>query len=279
MNKCIRYKNPSFVNLDEFDDFPSKEHLSKYDDLVAEVFPVDQPAHAKKHTANLNETVKRMHGGDELYVGVTIARPGRHTYIVKYDDKVETADSPEKSGKDKFSLHRCIIQAREETIPPFVKEGKSHIAQRTFKKETSVFKDWRDDREHTFDTCFKYDVAHWKVHRLIKNVEDYTACEEILRENFARLKKIFIVQASRSGFPTINWINSADFIRDCNCLDGNVVQTTVDRLFIATNQELEKSDENPANALERYEFLEFLTRIAEKKFKETKICKTYSESL
>ena len=217
-----------------------------------------------------------------------MARPGRHTYVVKYADQPgagavvvhdERTGSPVPSPEEQFSLHRCIIQAREETIPPYVKEGKSHVQQRVFKKETSVFRDWREDRGHMYDSCFKADTSHWKVHRLIKNVEDYTACEELLRANFARLKKIFIVQASKSGFPTINWISSADFIRDCQCLDSNVVQTTVDRLFIATNQELEKSEENPANALERYEFLEFLARIAEKKFKEPKICATYVESL
>jgi hypothetical protein len=160
-----------------------------------------------------------------------------------------------------------------------VKAAKSHIQQRVFKKETSVFREWREDTESMFSSCFASDTSHWKVQRLIKNPDDFLACEALLRKHFARLKKIFIVQASKSGFPTINWINSADFIRDCNCLDSNVIQTTVDRLFIATNQELEKSEENPANALERYEFMEFLARIAEKKFKEPKICKTYTEAV
>jgi len=153
------------------------------------------------------------------------------------------------------------------------------MQQRVFKKETSVFREWREDTESMFSSCFASDTSHWKVQRLIKNPDDFLAVEALLRKHFARLKKIFIVQASKSGFPTINWINSADFIRDCNVLDGNVIQTTVDRLFIATNQELEKSEENPANALERYEFMEFVTRIAEKKFKEPKICKTYEEAV
>jgi hypothetical protein len=37
---------------------------------------------------------------------------------------------------------------------------------------------------------------------------------------------------------------------------------TIDRLFIATNVELEEVDENPDRALCRYEFFEVLARIA-----------------
>lgn len=38
--------------------------------------------------------------------------------------------------------------------------------------------------------------------------------------------------------------------------------STIDRIFIATNVELEKNDDNPDKALQRFEFYEILVRIA-----------------
>ncbi len=38
--------------------------------------------------------------------------------------------------------------------------------------------------------------------------------------------------------------------------------STIDRLFIATNVELEEIEENPDRALCRYEFFEILVRLA-----------------
>lgn len=54
---------------------------------------------------------------------------------------------------------------------------------------------------------------------------------------------------------------------------------TIDRLFISTNVELEANDENPDKALCRYEFLEIMVRLANSKFRETGITKTYAEGL
>jgi len=93
------------------------------------------------------------------------------------------------------------------------------------------------------------------------------------------LKKIFMTQACKSGFPCISWIDFSNFCEQCHIYDKNVVFATIDRIFIATNVELEKIDDNPDKALCRYEFLEILCRIANAKFKETGICGSHSESL
>ena len=86
---------------------------------------------------NINELLLDMKDAGDLYVGVTIARPGRHTYIVKYKEdpkdqeehikaealarkftSIDTigaklmeshqdADGEEDQGM--FSMHRCLI--------------------------------------------------------------------------------------------------------------------------------------------------------------------------
>ena len=98
-------------------------------------------------------------------------------------------------------------------------------------------------------------------------------------DNIAKLKDIFISLACKSMFPNISWIDFSVFTDSCKILDKNVVLSTIDRLFIATNVELEQVSENPDKALCRYEFFEILVRVANAKFKETGIVNTHSEAL
>lgn len=58
-----------------------------------------------------------------------------------------------------------------------------------------------------------------------------------------------------------------------------MVLATIDRLFIATNVELEQISENPDKALCRYEFFEILVRVANAKYKESGIVATHSDAL
>lgn len=71
-----------------------------------------------------------------------------------------------------------------------------------------------------------------------------------------------MTQVSRSSFPNISWIDFSNFCDKCKIFDKNVVIATIDRIFIATNVELEKMDDNPDKALCRFEFFEILVRIA-----------------
>ena len=76
------------------------------------------------------------------------------------------------------------------------------------------------------------------------------------------LKDIYISLISVSNFPNINWLEFSNFIKSIQIIDSITNLSTIDRLFIATNVELEAIDENPDRALCRYEFFEILIRIA-----------------
>jgi hypothetical protein len=76
------------------------------------------------------------------------------------------------------------------------------------------------------------------------------------------LKKIFITEISKGSFPNISWIDYSNFCERCKILDKHVVLATIDRIFIATNVELEKMENNPDKALCRFEFYEILVRLA-----------------
>lgn len=53
----------------------------------------------------------------------------------------------------------------------------------------------------------------------------------------------------------------------------------IDRIFIATNVELEDQDANDDRSLCRFEFFEILVRIARTKYLESQICKTIPEAV
>lgn len=43
---------------------------------------------------------------------------------------------------------------------------------RQFRKETSVFKDWREDTKASLKKMFDFDVSAWKVPRFVKSTDD-----------------------------------------------------------------------------------------------------------
>jgi hypothetical protein len=127
------------------------------------------------------------------------------------------------------------------------------------------------------------DAKWWKLARFIKDDGDRDRVEKVIAKHYQRLKKIFTSFIAQSSFPNISWIDFGNFCERCRIIDGKgVTLATVDRAFIAANvavDGMKLSEENPTNALSRFEFLEILVRLAQSKFKETGICATYEESM
>lgn len=71
-----------------------------------------------------------------------------------------------------------------------------------------------------------------------------------------------MTEVCNSAFPNMGWIDFSNYCEKCKIFDKNVNIATIDRVFIATNVELEKNEDNPDKALQRYEFYEILVRIA-----------------
>jgi len=81
-----------------------------------------------------------------------------------------------------YSFHRCVVQARQDEIPPFAKIPKSHVHVRTFNKQIapSVFREWREDTSATLADAFRADKENWKLNRFIKDPDDVTASAALL---------------------------------------------------------------------------------------------------
>jgi len=154
--------------------------------------------------------------------------------------------------------------------------------QREFKHETSCFKDWKFDSESVLEKCLEHDFTFWKAARFCKDPDELTRVKKIIKENFKEIKEIYHYLISKSSYPAIGW---QDFTNWCFQIkvvpDDKVPLATIDRAFVAANVELEKipGNVNPDNALNRYEFVEIIVRLAKAKYIDTGNTKSYSEAL
>jgi hypothetical protein len=151
-----------------------------------------------------------------------------------------------------------------------------------FKKEHSVFNLWKEDTKSKLQACLRHDFENWKLQRFVKDPDEQRRVEEIITKNFAGIKSVFHFEISKSLFPCISWIDFTNFCISCKVPDNECVLATLDRLFIATNVIVagqSAADENPDNALCRFEFLEIMVRLANAKYRETGKAPSYSEAL
>lgn len=55
--------------------------------------------------------------------------------------------------------------------------------------------------------------------RFIKDEKDLAEVEKILKKSYGKIKRIFLSEASRSGFPTIKGLAYADYCQSCEVVD------------------------------------------------------------
>ncbi len=100
-----------------------------------------------------------------------------------------------------------------------MKPSKTKTVERRFKKDASVFKDWREDNPYILSRSAELDKREWKAPRFIKDPEEVDRCWEVIQKNFARLKDIFITLACRSNFPSITNLDFTAFCDQCKIID------------------------------------------------------------
>ena len=74
------------------------------------------------------------------------------------------------SPRENYYLSTCIAQFRNEEIPFFKKTFYKRIVVRTFRKETSVFAQWKFDKPETVKAVLEHDFYYWKCNRFIKDM-------------------------------------------------------------------------------------------------------------
>jgi hypothetical protein len=111
----------------------------------------------------------------------------------------------------------------------------------------------------------------WRVtEKMIKDPEDRAEVQSLIVQNYGWLKQIFINLASKSSsYPALTLLDLTHFCDKCDLYDKNLNSSAGDRAFIATRL-LRTGIDVPlhsGNALCRFQFYEYLVRIASEKFR------------
>ena len=94
------------------------------------------------------------------------------------------------------------------------------------------------------------------------------------------MKDIFYYLAANSNWPNVGQLDFCDFTGKAKILDNAVNISAVDRSYIAATLKVaDFVSSAPSNGLRRFEFLEILVRLANVKYIESKILKTYAEAI
>lgn len=79
--------------------------------------------------------------------------------------------------------------------------------------------------------------------------------------------------SASSNFPGITWLYFTKFAENCKVVDKNILQTDVDRFFLAS------AGDNAQSGCYRYQFFEAVMRLADAKYLKNGSAKTFSQAL
>ena len=90
---------------------------------------------------------------------------------------------------------------------------------RTFKKESSVFKDWKIDKPKSIQDGFLIEVKNWCIPKIIKDSNDVELITNFMKNEAEFLKNIFIIISSKSSYPSIKMSNFYNFVQELGILN------------------------------------------------------------
>ena len=227
---------------------------------------IDSPVKLKC-SFNLWEDIPMENIAENKYEYAGILPPGLHRFWVVINN-AEVCVSKQVSRRNwgELKANEINVPIRNYDLEPIaeIKEVKN-----TFDKSKSVFKAFIEDTEVTRKIMFNNDKMHLKLPKIIKNETALNQVYDVLQENFATLKEIFDATSAESSYPNIGWFDFNSFCDKCQVLDHkHLNKATLDICFVAVNVDEDDLDDNPAQELCRYEFLEVIVRMALYKYKD-----------
>ena len=103
---------------------------------------------------------------------------------------------------------------------------------------------------------------------------------EFLFENYVRIINIFYYYSGCSAYPMITMNDFTSFARATNILDYEVIGlAALDLILVATCTSHHQYVNSATLDMTRYEFMEMIVRVANERFKNTRIVKTTCEAL
>ena len=175
-----------------------------------------------------------------------------------------------------------IAPYRTEDIPIAEKTYSTLSSEVTFKKNQSVFKDWKEDTDTKLKGCCDHDFELWKCNKGDQygkgfDQQDLDKLTTMIRDKYIEpLKIIHLYYASRSNFPYIGNMEFK-FISDFK-----LSHEGFDVKFISASTNMKTKEGVLDKHLSRFNFLELMIRLAEEKYKKqgpkmTKLYKAFQE--
>ena len=126
----------------------------------------------------------------------------------------------------------------------------------------------------------QYDATLNKLNRFIKDPDELKRVYDVLLKYYRPLRDQFFTQISKAeSYPVIDWIDFTNSCQTWNVVDKSLKMADIDRIFIATNVELEDQEANDDRSLCRFEFYEIITRMARTKYVESSKIANISEAI
>ena len=72
----------------------------------------------------------------------------------------------------KYYSHVTIAPFRSEEIPVNIKTYGSVTTEHVFKKNNSVFRDWKENTDKILNACAEHDFTYWKIPKMPKFKND-----------------------------------------------------------------------------------------------------------
>ncbi|CAD8099201.1 unnamed protein product [Paramecium primaurelia] len=167
-------------------------------------------------------------------------------------------------------------------IPPKLKKQK-----RIWTFPISIwFKDFRFENEEFLRKCFEKDWSCSKIMKVVKNLDELNEVKNLLWKDYKMIKETYRWYSSYNPTGDVWSISSnviTDFSSATELIDNKTLKLSdLDLKFIATcaaSIEYKGNYRNPERALCRYQFMEFLVRVADDKYFKQKQANSMLESV
>jgi len=165
---------------------------------------LDPPNESSHGRPSIRSTPKRIEGAEEITSSKSFLSSSHHSMQTLVE----------------YYSHSTIAPFRSEDIPVHVKTYGTLTKEVSFKKNKSVFKDWKENTGSILNACCEHDFKNWKVRNIPRfkpgteagGPEEYAKVEELIQKNFEALKIIHITLASENSFPYASTFNINQFL-------------------------------------------------------------------
>ena len=114
------------------------------------------------------------------------------------------------------------------------------------------------------------DLEYGKLMSIKEIKENKDAVIKCISKLYPKIKNIFLFLASNSSYPTISFNDTTEFVRRSQLFGKFLSLARMDQLMIKTNQSNNKYKHKAERELHRYEFVEFIVRLAQSVYRESK---------